>query len=38
MPKLNDLELKKNLKNDWVLILSELLLHNGRSQKQKKPI
>lgn len=38
MPKQNDLELEKNLKNDWVLILSKLLLHNGRSQKQKKPI
>jgi len=38
MQKLNDLELEKNLKNDWVLILSKLLLHNGRTQKQKKPI
>jgi len=38
MPKPNDLELEKNLKNDWVLILSKLLLHNGRTQKQKKPI
>lgn len=38
MPKQNALELEKNLENDWVLIFSTLLLHNGRSQKQKKPV
>ncbi len=36
MPKRKEYELQKNLKNDWLLIFSKLLLHNERDQKEQK--